>query len=57
MYFGFTVRDSIRDPEKNKVNIKAVDGLTVDGFIICRRSYSVPGAVFLCPSCARFMPF
>lgn len=25
-------RDTVRDPEKDKVNIKAVDGLTVGGF-------------------------
>ncbi len=57
MYVGFTARDSIGDSEKNKVNTKAVDGLTVDGFIICRYSDSVPGAIFLCPSYARFTPF
>lgn len=32
MFVGFAARDLVRDPEKDKVNIKAVDGQTVGGY-------------------------
>ena len=53
MRFGFAARDLVRDPEKDKVNIKAVDGLTVGGFSFAIAPGYSSGAVFVssCGGC------
>ena len=50
---GFAARDPVRDPEKDKVNIKAVDGLTVGGFSFAIAPGYSSGAVFVssCGGC------
>ena len=47
---GFAARDPVRDPEKDKVNIKAVDGLTVGGCSFAIAPGYSSGDVFM-PSC------
>ena len=61
MCVGFAARDPVRDPEKDKVNIKAVDGLTVGGFsfaiapgVLLRGCFCVLLWRLFCDSVSRF---
>ena len=52
---GFAARDLVRDPKKDKVNIKAVDGLTVGGFSFAIVPGGTPPGLFLCPPVAAVL--